>query len=56
VIPNLGAAAHLKGAWGAAKFGIADFFDVLLHRVPKIVIFTQVEVPPNFYLTTGGLP
>jgi hypothetical protein len=52
VIPNQRAAAH----WGAVKrcqgcrqiWNCYLFIDVLVQRVPQIVIFNPAEVPPIF--------
>ncbi len=50
VISNRGAAAHK----GAAKNGIyCLFIDVVLDRVPQIVIFNWFRMAPNFFRHIG---
>jgi hypothetical protein len=40
---------------GAAKSGITAFFtDVLLQKVPQIVIFNRAGLPPNLFYGLKG--
>jgi hypothetical protein len=57
VIPNRGAATH-KVAVNRCRgvppnIELYSFFSVLIFRVPHIVIFSQVKVPPNFSFPEG---